>query len=135
LYQVIRVGPNEISYVTPDAWIDIYKAPRGQEQLKKFMPSTPYNKDFGLFGNPDDTEHALMRKVVSPIMSDRGVRERESLLLKHTKLFIEQLTRVTQKTTGGAVDMMHWYPRVTFDIVCDFVNSEDLGAVYVGISR
>jgi cytochrome P450 len=93
------------------------------------MPSTPHNKEAGLFDCPDDTEHASMRKLISPILSDRGIRDRESLLLKHMKHFIEELTRATEKTSSGAIDMLDWYPRVAFDIVGELVNGQDLGGV------
>jgi hypothetical protein len=74
--QIVRVGPNELSYVTEEAWNDIYKTRKGEEQLKKLFPQTP-NHQHGLMDNPFDDEQAICRKILaSAIMTKPCVEKR-----------------------------------------------------------
>jgi hypothetical protein len=60
---IIRIGPNELSYITEGAWNDIYGKVPGKPQLKKKnrpVPGPP-RKYEGLFRTKDDADHARMR--------------------------------------------------------------------------
>lgn len=93
------------------------------------MPSTPSDAEPALFNNPSDAEHALIRKVLSPVMSDRGVRDREDMLLKHVGQLTAELNRAIERSPTTPVDLWDWYGRVTFDIVGEAVSDEDFGVV------
>jgi hypothetical protein len=60
---VIRIGPNELSYITEDAWSDIYGKMSGKPQLVKSpIPDPgPPKKFHGLFTAESDADHARMR--------------------------------------------------------------------------
>jgi len=60
---VIRIGPNELSYITEDAWNDIYgKVPGKSLLVKKNRPAPGPPKKFdGMFGTKNDADHARMR--------------------------------------------------------------------------
>jgi hypothetical protein len=60
---VIRIGPNELSYITEDSWNDIYGKVPGKSQLVKktrIAPGPPKEFD-GLFRTKNDADHARMR--------------------------------------------------------------------------
>jgi hypothetical protein len=60
---VIRIGPNELSYITEDSWNDIYgKVPRKPQLVKKTRIAPGAPKEFeGLFRAKNDADHARMR--------------------------------------------------------------------------
>src|SRR5208282_5607350 len=60
---VVRILPNELSYITEDAWNDIYGKFPGKPQLVKKIPNVPGppRKFNGLFTAESDTDHARMR--------------------------------------------------------------------------
>ena len=129
---IVRVAPNEISYITEDAWNDIYKTPRGQEQLKKFMPSTPKRFENALFDNKSDEEHQFIRKRVSPALSERGVQTREPVLKKHVAFMVKRLNEQASKSCEPVVDVVDWFQSVTTDVIGDFLTQEDLGTLANG---
>ncbi|KIW39384.1 uncharacterized protein PV06_09159 [Exophiala oligosperma] len=94
--KVVRVGPDELSYVTEQAWADIYKTRKGGttnsgKQLQKFMPRPP-GFQHGLMDNPFDDEQAVCRKALVAGMNDRSVRMKESTILqKNVGLLIEKM--------------------------------------------
>lgn len=124
---VVRVAPNEISYVKEEAWNDIYKAHRGEDQLRKAMPVNTRAKP-GLFSQPDDQVHQALRKRLSPLMSDRGVRDKEVVLMEKVAFMIKQL----QDQTASTIDICPWYQAVSSDIVGYFMSKEDFGALAKG---
>ena len=130
---VVRVAPDEISYITEEAWNDIYKTPRSQEQLKKIFPATPANFPVGLFNNQSDEEHQSIRKKLSPGLSDHGVQAKEAVLKKHVGFMMKRLKDQISTTSGEAVlDVVDWYQSVTTDVVGDFLTQEDFGALANG---
>jgi hypothetical protein len=60
---VVRISPNELSYIMEDAWNDIYGKFSGKPQLVKKAPNTPgrAKKNPGLFTTESDADHARMR--------------------------------------------------------------------------
>jgi hypothetical protein len=60
---VVRISPNELSYITDDAWNDIYGKFPGKPQLLKLAQtvSDPPKKLPGLFTTTSDIDHARMR--------------------------------------------------------------------------
>jgi hypothetical protein len=60
---IIRVGPNELSYITEDAWNDIYGKVPGKPQLvkKNRTRAGPPKKFEGLLRTKNDADHARMR--------------------------------------------------------------------------
>jgi hypothetical protein len=66
---VIRVTPNELSYIDEDAWNDIYGKFPGKPQLKKKPGNAPGppRKRYGLLTTPNDVDHTRMRYIILSI--------------------------------------------------------------------
>lgn len=63
---VVRTGPNEMSYMNEEAWDDIHGRYDGRVQLKKakeFTPTKLPNGAQGLVFVHDDSDHARLRCV------------------------------------------------------------------------
>jgi len=125
----VRVGPNELSYVTEDAWNDIYKTRKGEEQLKKIFPRTP-NAQHGLMDNPFDDEQAVCRRILASTITDKALREKESLFQKNISVLVTQLQRRVRDGGGKAVlDLANGYECVAFDIIGDLLSGETFGCL------
>lgn len=129
---VVRVAPNEISYITEEAWNDIYKTPRSQEQLKKFLPATPKRFENGLFDNKSDEEHQFIRKKLSPALSDHGIQAKEAVLRKHVDFMMKRLKDQISTSGKAALDVVDWFQSVTTDVIGDFLTQEDFGTLANG---
>jgi hypothetical protein len=133
---VVRVGPNEISYATQSAWDDIYKTGKNEPQLHRFMPyvdlkKANFNPAHGMFGHTDDVRHQWIRKsLVGPVMNDRGVRERVHWITNNVSNLIHGLR--TASTSGSPVNILAWYQAVAADITGSFLTGQDFGTVASG---
>jgi cytochrome P450 len=123
---VVRVGPREISYISEGAWNDIYKAAKGEPQLLKDLPSADQSN--GLFNNADDAQHQALRKTLSPVLSERGIRARESLFVKHVNSFMALLKDVASEEAAG-FDIVPYFKMVAMDVIGDFLIGESFSAM------
>lgn len=125
----MRVGPNELSYVTEEAWNDIYKTKKGEEQLKKFLPQTP-RFQHGLMDNPSDEQQAVCRKILASTMNDQALRRKENILQRNISVLLKQLQRKSRESGGKAVlDIAHCYECVAFDIIGDLFSGISFGCL------
>ncbi|KAK5056135.1 hypothetical protein LTR84_012688 [Exophiala bonariae] len=126
---IVRVGPNELSYVTEEAWNDIYKTRKGEEQLKKAFPQTP-SFQHGLMDNPYDDQQAVCRKILASTINDQAVRRNENILHSNISALLKHLQRKVRDNGGKAVlDIAHCYECVAFDIIGDLFSGETFGCL------
>ncbi|KAF7174254.1 hypothetical protein CNMCM6106_008462 [Aspergillus hiratsukae] len=116
--EILRYGPNDISFTSASAWKDIYghRHPQLPKAIGRFPGPTP---DI-LIAN--DTDHARFRKALSYGFSDRGLRAQEDLIKVYIDLLIEKLHKGA--ATGTVMDMVKWYNLTTFDIIGDLSFGE-----------
>lgn len=122
--EVVRIGPNELSFVHPDAWKDIYgygaKNSAGSKppKLWRFYPTV------SMISNPDPHEHGRIRKMFSPAFSDRAINQQAPLFNK----YVDQMVRVLGERGSNhqPVEMCSLYNFTTFDIMSDLTFSEPL---------
>lgn len=71
--EVVRTRPNELSFVSDQAWKDIYMHRQGHKQMQKDgIPVRP-NQAHAITIAPDDV-HARERRLLSHAFSERAVR-------------------------------------------------------------
>ncbi|KAG4423108.1 hypothetical protein IFR04_003745 [Cadophora malorum] len=120
---VVRVAPNEISFITPEAWNDIYGTFKGDAGGKSQM-----RKDPDLFFRPSegshdmtfelvDAEHARQRRVFSHAFSDKSLRDQEPIIASYINKMSDQLHEICDKP----VNMSAWFNYVLFDMSGDLV--------------
>lgn len=111
---VVRYAPNELSFIDPGVWKDVY----GHR-------ATSFTKDPGLygpdsFGSPaglmrsDNSNHARQRKLVSHAFSDKALKDQEGLLKTHVGLLIDKLDELAAENVPA--NMVDWYNFTTFDV-------------------
>lgn len=129
---IVRVAPNSISYINPQAWKDIYghKKSRTLEMVKdpEFYVRDP-NASTIVNGNWE--EHARYRKLYSPGFSLRSLREQESLIQGYITMFVDGLARACE-ADEAAIDMVEQFNFVTFDIIGDLAFGEPFGCLSHG---
>ncbi|CAI7662150.1 unnamed protein product [Penicillium glandicola] len=121
---VVRIAPDELSFIDSTAWKAIYGTRVGHGQKAK---------DYRFYGPPiegapgiivsNDADHSRFRRLLSHAFSDSSLRGQEPIIQSYVDLLMQ---RLHEKIEGGtkAVDMVAWYNFTTFDIIGDLAFGE-----------
>lgn len=121
---ILRVGPNELSFIEAEAWRDIYG--HNQTELVKdpnFFGKTPNKVNH--IGIANREEHRRMRSIFSHAFSDRALKKQESLIREFASLLMRQIERKMEQ--DGKVNMFDMYNFTAFDIMATLTFGESLG--------
>ncbi|KAL4959139.1 cytochrome P450 [Aspergillus stella-maris] len=118
----VRFGPDEVSFITAEAWKDIYG--HGQPQLPKVLNSASDPNDI-ISSNHDD--HSRFRRAMSHAFSAKGLQSQEPLLISYVDKLIERLKSNVE--SGVPADMVKWYNLTTFDIIGDLAFGKPFGGL------
>ena len=123
---VVRISPDDLSFIEPSAWDDMLMFHRGRENLQK---------DVIIYGNPpqgvhavltaDDVAHARMRRIIAHAFSEKALKMQEPLIQTHVDILMDQLKQ-NSIMSGGKVDMEAWFRWTTFDIMGEFAFGESI---------
>ncbi len=141
--RIVRISPNELSFLDPDAWKDIYGHRTGG--LAGAAPMEKYPLFYRTKGTTPSIlsetreNHAFLRKQMSNGFSDRSMREQEPIIGGYVELLIARLREHGSEevysdekgahTKPRAVDIMKWYNWTTFDIIGDLAFGESFGCL------
>lgn len=126
---VVRIAPNNLSYISPQAWKDIYSHKKTVEQeMIKDPEFYVGNPDAPTIVNGNREQHARYRRLYSPGFSLRSLREQEPLIQNYVNLFVNGLGRDCD-SGKTAVDMVQWFNWTTFDIIGDLAFGEPFGCL------
>ncbi|KAJ4286680.1 Sir2 histone deacetylase Hst2 [Kalmusia sp. IMI 367209] len=127
--EVVRLGPNRLSYINPQAWKDIYgHRTSGKHENPKdtgFFPPES-NGEFSLLSIPDAQTHGRIRRVFSNAFSDKALKLQEPLIKKYVDQLIENMRRAVD-VEAVPLDLEKIYNFATFDIMGDLTFGEPLG--------
>ena len=131
---VVRIAPSTLSFVTPEAWNDIYGHRKGYSVIA-VLPKDPlfYSEmllDKKTITISSDADAAPIRRAINPAFSPKALLELEPMLQSHIGRLMAQLSKISLE--HGNVDMCKWFTFSMFDITSDFVFGEDLGCVTRG---
>ncbi|GME31920.1 putative cytochrome p450 protein [Neofusicoccum parvum] len=125
---VVRIAPNELSFISAEAWRDIYG--------HKIAGKGGLPKDRNFYGTDvvgsnsiirtNDADHSRQRRLLAHAFSDKALREQEPLIRKYVDLLIEKMQDVA-RTPSASIDMVRYYNCCTFDIMADLTFGEPLG--------
>ncbi|KAI3321925.1 putative cytochrome P450 monooxygenase [Xylariaceae sp. AK1471] len=124
---VVRLGPNELVFSSPQAWRDIYGHKKaGEEEFPK------YDDFYRLFKhlpptvlNSNRHDHSMLRRQLAHGFSDRSMREQEPIIGSYVDLLISRLKDAAQKNSSQ--NMREWYNWTTFDVIGDLSFGVDGG--------
>jgi cytochrome P450 len=116
---IVRLAPNEISFIEPEALQDIYgHRKKGHKEFRKnpiWTPSSP-NGAHSLI-NALEKDHPRMRKPLVPAFSMKALREQKNTIHHYIDLLIYQLRSKCADGQGAAVAMRDYHDWTTFDIL------------------
>lgn len=106
---VVRVSPNELAFVRPAAFKDIYGYRRGgKPELSKDKKYFSGMGEPSLVKSPDPAYHAHLRKMLAPGFSDAALRKQEAVIQEYLTIFMKKLEEESQ-TGDGCVDVVLWF--------------------------
>ena len=117
--EVVRVGPDELSFTNPTAWKDIYT--KGFVRPYEYKDKPPGKEAENLI-SASESDHFRFRKVLAPAFS--LTTEQESVVQASVGLLIAKLRQAITADTSGesaVVDMLRWFNYTTFDIIGSLV--------------
>lgn len=121
--EAVRFGPNEVSFITAQAWKDIYAHGHGDQQLRKVLHST---------GNPSDiisannADHSRFRRALAHAFSAKGLQAQEPILRGYVDKLVARLGEIAASSSPKA-DLVKWYNLTTFDLIGDLAFGESFG--------
>ena len=125
---VVRLSPNELSFISAPAWQDIYARRQGKPALAR--DRTFFNDmlvDSKTMTMANDTNHARIRRSLNPAFSPRALLDQEPLLQKNVDLLMEKLEQRAKQ--GLSSDLRAWYNYATFDLIGDLAFGETFGCL------
>ncbi|OGM47415.1 hypothetical protein ABOM_002546 [Aspergillus bombycis] len=121
---VVRIAPNELSFITPEAATPIYTSnpefPKDPMHLPPFHNGTP-----GILA-ADHTHHRRYRRLLAFSFSDKGLRQQRGLIERSVDLLI---TRFHENCGQGPLDLTLWFNWATFDIIGDLAFGDSFGCL------
>ena len=117
---VVGISPNELSFISSDAWQDTYSYRPGH---------TPFVKDLRGYGKPPNEvhslltapkgDHARMRRILDHSFSDRAYKEQEPIVVGYVDNLIMRLNEQIHDQNQSQVDLVKWYNWMSFDVIGD----------------
>ncbi|KAK8068348.1 hypothetical protein PG996_007460 [Apiospora saccharicola] len=122
---VVRVAPNELVFVTPEAFSDIYNTyTNGQEHFPKNDFMDMGLVDDGITWEQSPEKHHADAKKLVPAFSPKALRAKEPLLHKYTDAFVEKMKEIGTREEG--IDLKattDWY---AMDAAADLAYSREM---------
>ncbi|KAF7950057.1 hypothetical protein EAE96_007359 [Botrytis aclada] len=120
--EAVRFAPDEVSFITAQAWRDIYG--HGHKQLPKYQNSAANPLDII---SANDVDHSRYRKAMSHAFSAKGLQAQEPILKKYVDKLITKLEH--EAKSRSPVDMVKWYNFTTFDLIGDLAFGQSFGGL------
>ncbi|KAI3397374.1 hypothetical protein diail_10824 [Diaporthe ilicicola] len=130
---VVRVGPNALSFSTPQSYRDIYGHVRHGKD--RFLKTKWYEADEPrIVRVRDPIVHAEQRRILSHAFSSRALRDQEAVVHRYVDLLLKQLNALGD---GGRIpvnttEVWNW---LTFDAIGDLAFGEPFGCLSGGSSH
>jgi cytochrome P450 len=126
--KVVRIGPNDLSWIDEAVWRDVWGHRQGHQEFMKddkFRSITP-DGIYGILGAPRQ-DHSRYRRLLSHAFSDKGMREQQGIIVAYVDDLIWGL-RMASKD-GESLDMVKWFNWTTFDVIGRLAFGEDFGCL------
>lgn len=131
---VLRVAPDEVTFASEEAWVDILQPRSGSRQFLKdplWWARQPGQAQT-LLSAIDPEEHAQIRKVLAPAFTPRALRAQEPTLHRYANLLVDKLHHIISNPdheSGTEIDVGPWCNYFTFDVFGDLGFGESFGCL------
>ncbi|CAK4034465.1 cytochrome P450 [Lecanosticta acicola] len=122
---VVRVAPDELSYIDSQAVAPIYQS--APEMPKDPMHLPPFHNGAapGILA-ADHEHHRRYRRALAYGFSDQGIKSKQPLIQRHIDQLLHKLDK---RCSSSAIDICEWYNWTTFDIIGDLAFGEPFGCL------
>lgn len=126
---VVRVEPNELSFITAAAWKDIYSW-ANTKLFHKARVVQPNGEIHTLPMIVEDDVHMRHRKFYNSAFSDRALRGQEAKVQSHIDLFIRRLGEGREEEGEWVEkDIKTWIEFLMFDVIGDLAFGAPFGCL------
>lgn len=118
---MVRTSPNELSYIDPAVWKEIYGyITRGKQEFSKDKRYFSGFQRGPLIINADGPDHSMLRRLLAHGFSEKSLRAQEPVLQEYVNVLFQ---RLQEKCQGGTVpvDISKWYN--VCSTTCPFATS------------
>lgn len=126
---IVRLAPDELSFIDPAAWRDIY--PKNYVRPYEYKDQPPGKTASNLIACTEE-EHARFRRILAPAFSERYTAAQEPLVRSYVdKLVLKLNERIENSSSRGLtdIDTVEWINYVAFDIIGDLVWGSSFGCL------
>lgn len=117
---VVRDGVNELCFINPQAWLDIYGQHLGQGQMENAQQKGPAGFDATIMINAFAEVRSRHRRTLAYDFSDKALRKQVPLIKQYVDLLMQRL----REKSGEEVDLTAWFNYCTFDLIGNLVFGE-----------
>ncbi|KAM7196178.1 Cytochrome P450, partial [Rhypophila sp. PSN 637] len=122
---VVRIGPNELVFPTPQAAKDIYQA---QEKDMELFVQVGYDAldtgDGGISGETNPVRHREIAKKLAPAFSNRSLKTKEAVIHQYLDLFVH---RIAEHGGPDGVELNRWTNWLGLDMAAALTYRADMG--------
>ncbi|KAM7193008.1 Cytochrome P450 [Rhypophila sp. PSN 637] len=121
---VVRVGPNEVVFFTPQAAMDIYgPAVKNQELFTKTDLMDFGAGDLGFIWENDPAKRKAVAKKILPAFSSKATRDKEPVVHQYIDLFVDKMKELGNRPEG--LLMNDWTLWLGIDLAADLAYSRE----------
>lgn len=120
---MIRIAPNELTTILPEAWKDVY-ATKPLLLKDPYSQTQPLNGAESLFTAEGNT-HRRLRAVLSNSFSENALRSQSTIIEKYASQLVDRIVRESAEGTKE-VDLTKLYGYTVFDTITDLSLGEAL---------
>jgi cytochrome P450 len=122
--EVVRYGPNRLSFSSTDALQAIYGSRTNMAKAFNYKAMTFYMKEASTHATTDKGQHARKRRILAQALSDRMVHVYEKGFRKLLAEFLRRYENSGSKDDGWspAFDMAHEFLLLNYDSMGIFVS-------------
>ncbi|PSN63043.1 putative cytochrome P450 [Corynespora cassiicola Philippines] len=127
---VVRVSPDELVYIDPEAWKDIYGHRNGiPENVKHPSRNTDPDMAHPSIITAGREQHSKLRRLLSHAFSEKSMRDQEPVIRSYIDLLIDRLQEIASSNSLEGTDIVRWYNFTTFDIIGHLAFAESFGCL------
>ena len=130
---VVRIAPDELSFIDRAAWKDIYGSRPGHKNFHKdpiHVGSIAAVHGASTITMANDADHARQRRALSHAFSTKALMEQEYIVKNYVDIFSEKMKEFARG--DGIVDVTDWFAYTTFDVIGDMALGEPFGCLHNG---
>ncbi|KAH8646603.1 cytochrome P450 [Tricladium varicosporioides] len=129
---VVRIAPDELSYMNAQAWTDIYghRTAIGQGNLPKESRTRPREVNgVSSIITANEEDHRRMRRLQSHMFSEKALASQEPLIVNYVDKLISRLHEQARNPDKSIVDIVKWYNYTTFDLLGELAFGDSFGCL------